>query len=184
MTIIAFTRDIRSSFGLADRVAVMDTGRIVQVGSPHNLYNRPSDVFVARFLGPVNLLQGQVDGAGARGHHEVVVRTSVGRLVGRSGSGPLTPGAPVTIAIRPEALSIGGIPPGANRFPATVERITFQGDVRRIALRGPADLPIQAVALQSQSRHLREGQSLTLSVSPEYVVVLPGTFTVAGGANA
>ena len=49
----------------------MDLGRIVQFGPPHELYNRPADVFVARLLGPTNLLQGQVesqsgDGAGAR----------------------------------------------------------------------------------------------------------------------
>jgi hypothetical protein len=86
----------------------------------------------------------------------------------------------VTIAIRPEALVLGGmIPSDSNRFPATIERLSFQGELRRVALRGPSDWPVNAVAIQSRSRHLREGQSLTLSVSPEYVVILPGAFTTA-----
>jgi ABC-type sugar transport system ATPase subunit len=181
VTTLVMTREIQGSLSLADRIAVMDLGRIVQVGSPHELYNRPLDVFVARFLGPVNLLQGQVDGIGPGSRSEVVVRTPVGRLVGwTGGSGSLAPGAPVTIAIRPEALVLGGmIPSDSNRFPATIERLSFQGELRQVALRGPSDWPVHAVALQSQSRHLREGQSLTLSVSPEYVVILPGAFTTA-----
>lgn len=180
MTILALTRDVRISLCLADRVAVMDLGKIVQAGPPQDLYNRPSDVFVARFLGPVNLLQGQVDAVGTNPQHEVVVRTPLGRLFGRAEGNSLAPGSSVTIAIRPEAVSLGGtIQPGANRFPATIERVTFLGDVRQVQLRGPGDWPFLAVALQSQSRHLREGQSLTLSVSPEYVVVLPGKYTVS-----
>ena len=50
----------------ADRLAVMDLGRILQVGPPQELYNNPTDVFVARFLGPTNLLQGQVDGTATK----------------------------------------------------------------------------------------------------------------------
>lgn len=185
VTVLILTRDVRRSLAMADRIAVMDLGRIVQAGPPQDLYNRPSDVFVARFLGPVNLLQGQVDGTGGNHHGDVVVRTPLGRLVGRADAGALASGTPVTIAIRPEALTLGGnVPTGSNRFPATIDRISFQGELRQISLRGPSDWPVQAVALQSQSRHLREGQGLTLSVSPEYVVILPGTFSVNAGAAA
>ena len=62
----------------------MDLGRIVQVGPPQELYNQPADVFVARLLGPTNLLQGQVDRAAARPG----ARSSCGRpwagLIGQS----------------------------------------------------------------------------------------------------
>ena len=70
------------------------------------------------------------------------------------------------------------IPTGWNRFPATIERITFRGDLRQIQARGPGDWPIAVSAIQSQSQNMREGQSLTLSVAPEHVVVLPGKFAV------
>jgi ABC-type Fe3+/spermidine/putrescine transport system ATPase subunit len=112
----------------------------------------------------------------------VVVRTPVGRLIGSVLPGTTGQGAAVTISVRPETLSIGPTtPPGWNRFPATIERIVFRGEVRQIDARGPGDWPITVCALQSQSHSLREGQSLTLSVAPENVVVLPGKFAVAAG---
>ena len=177
VTTLALTRDAREALAMADRLAVMDLGRIVQAGPPHEVYNRPVDAFVARFLGPANLLHGQVEGTEARG--ETVVRTAFGRLIGRAANGPLIHGTPVTIAIRPEALSVGpNVPHGSNRFNATIERLVFLGEVRQVHLRGPGDWPLTALALQSLSQHLREGQSLTLSVTPEHVVVLLGKYAI------
>jgi ABC-type Fe3+/spermidine/putrescine transport system ATPase subunit len=162
----------------------------VQTGGPGDVYNRPADAFVARFLGPTNLIQGQVEGIGARG--EVIVRTPLGRLIGQAASpsadgvgglattpGALPTGTPVTVSIRPESLAIGqSAALTANRFAATVERMVFLGEVRQVHLRAPNDWPVMALALQSLSQTLREGQSLTLSVPPEQVVVLPGKYAV------
>jgi ABC-type Fe3+/spermidine/putrescine transport system ATPase subunit len=180
VTALVLTDDPVQALALADRLAVMDLGRIIQVGTPQELYNRPIDVFVARLLGPTNLLQGQVESQGADHKGEVVVRTPLGRLIGQMVPGPPLEGTPVTISVRPETLLLGPtIPAGWNRFPATVERITFRGDLRQIQARGPGDWPIAISAIQSQSQNVREGQSLTLSVAPEHVVVLPGKFAVA-----
>jgi ABC-type Fe3+/spermidine/putrescine transport system ATPase subunit len=176
-TTLVLTHEAREALAQADRLAVMDLGKIVQVGTPAEVYNGPADAFVAQFLGPANLLQGQVEGTDARG--DVVVRTPIGRLIGRASAGPLAGGAPVTVAIRPEALGLGpAVPPGANRFVATLERLVFLGELREIHLRGPGDWPVTALALQSLSQGLREGQSLTVSVPPELVVVLPGKYAV------
>src|SRR5262249_4548858 len=110
---------------------------------------------------------------------EVVVRTPLGRLVGQMIPGQASPGTPVTISIRPETVSHGPTTPaGWNRFPATIERIIFRGELRQIHARGPGDWPIIVSPLQSQSQSLREGQALTFSVAPEHVVVLPGKFAV------
>lgn len=177
ITTLVLTHDAREALALADRLAVMDLGRIVQVGSAHEVYNRPADAFVARFVGPTNLLQGQVESADSRG--EVVVRTPFGRMVGQSAGGVLSQGSPVTVSIRPEAVSLGPtIPPDSNRFAATIERLVFLGEVRQVHLRGPGDWPVMALALQSQSHSLREGQSLTFSVAPELVVVLQGKYAM------
>jgi ABC-type Fe3+/spermidine/putrescine transport system ATPase subunit len=174
VTTLVLTSEPREAMAVADRLAVIDLGRVVQAGTPHEVYNRPADAFVARFLGPANLLQGQVEGTDARG--EVVVRTPFGRLIGHASAGSVPPGTPVTVAIRPESLSLGPIGPDSNRFPATVERLVFLGEVRQVHLRGPGDWPVVALALQSQSHGLREGQSVTLSVPPELVVVLLGKY--------
>jgi ABC-type Fe3+/spermidine/putrescine transport system ATPase subunit len=177
LTTLVLTHDPREALALADRLAVMDLGKVVQVGTPGDVYNRPADAFVAKLLGQTNLVQGQVEGAGARG--EVIVRTPFGRLIGQTIAGDPPSGTPVTVSIRPEALALGpNVPAGSNRFPATVERLAFLGEVREVHLRGPGDWPVFALALQSQSQSLREGQSLTLSVPPEHVVVLQGKFAV------
>jgi ABC-type Fe3+/spermidine/putrescine transport system ATPase subunit len=180
VTILALTDDPLEALALADRLAVMDLGKILQHGTPQELYSRPLDVFVARLLGPTNLLQGQVESQVTEAKGEVVVRTPLGRLIGHMIPGQPAPGAPVTISVRPETVSLGpSTPAGWNRFPATIERIIFRGELRQVHARGPGDWPIVVSALQSQSLSLREGQSLTLSVAPEHVVVLSGKFAVA-----
>jgi len=177
LTTLVLTHDPREALALADRVAVMDLGRVIQSGTPHEVYSRPADAFVARLLGPANLFQGQVEGTDARG--EVVVRTTFGRLIGHCVGDPLPQGTPVTLSIRPESLAIGpNVPPDSNRFAATVERLVFLGETRQVHLRGPGDWPIIALTLQSQSQALREGQSLTLSVPPDQVVVLLGKYAL------
>jgi ABC-type Fe3+/spermidine/putrescine transport system ATPase subunit len=180
ITTLLMTRVVGEALAFADRLAVLDLGRIVQVGSPQEVYNHPTDVFVARLLGPTNLLQGHVDSDGVEGRREIVVRTPLGRLVAaRTATHSLAQGTPVTISIRPETVSVGPtVPADWNRFPATIERIIFRGDTRQIELRGPADWPISVRILQSQFQGLREGQSLTLSVAPEFVTLLPGKFAV------
>jgi ABC-type sugar transport system ATPase subunit len=184
LTTLVLTDDPHEAMALADRLAVIDLGRVIQSGVPHELYNRPNDVFVARLLGPTNLLQGQVEGHGTAlsGGGEVVVRTPLGRLIGRSHSVPVEQGTPVTVTVRPETMAFGPtIPPGWNRFPAMIERIEFRGELRHIHARGPGDWPVIFSAIQSLSQNLREGQSLTLSVAPENVVILPGKFAL--GSN-
>jgi ABC-type Fe3+/spermidine/putrescine transport system ATPase subunit len=176
------TDDPDEAMAMADVLAVMDLGRIVQFGPAHELYSRPADVFVARLLGPTNLLQGQVDSPPGDHRGEVIVRTPLGRLIAQSGPGMPGQGSPVTISVRPESLTASSIvPPGWNRFPATVERIVFRGELRQIHARGPGDWPVLISVLQSQSQGVREGQGLTLSVAPEHVVVLPGKFALGHG---
>jgi ABC-type Fe3+/spermidine/putrescine transport system ATPase subunit len=177
LTTLVLTNDPREALALADRVAVMDLGKVLQCGTPQEVYNRPVDTFVARLLGPTNLVPGQVESTDARG--EAVVRTSFGRVIGQGAGGTLAPGSPVTLSIRPEALAVGtSIPADSNRFAATVERLVFRGAVREVHLRGPGDWPVLALALQGQSQHLRAGQGVTLAVAPEHVVVLPGKYAV------
>ncbi len=181
LTTLVLTADPRDALALAGRLAVMDLGKIVQSGTPSEVYNRPADAFVARYLGATNLVEGQIESLGNRG--EVIVRTPFGRLIGQTNSaasGDFPVGSSVTLSIRPEALAVGStVPTGSNRFPATVERLLFLGEVRRVHLRAQGGWSVVATALQSQSQTLRDGQGVTLSVSPEHVVVLPGKYAVS-----
>lgn len=172
-TTLVLTADPREALKSADRVAVLDLGRIVQIGTPWEIYNRPADTFVAEFLGPTNLLQGQLETTDARGG--AVVRTPIGRLVGMAPPVELPGGCAVTVSIRPESLSFGaaGTPLGVNRFAAMIERQTLLGSLRDVQLRGPGDWPMHALVLSAQSQDVREGQNVTVTVAPELVVVLP-----------
>ncbi len=176
-TTLILSSNPREALSLADQLAVLDLGRVVQSGKPSEVYNRPVDAFVAQYLGPINLIQGQVESTDPKG--DLVVRTPLGRLVGRSDAGSLPSGSPVTVALRPEALAIGPHAPfDANRFAATVERLVFLGELRQVHLRGANDWPVMALALQPQSQSLREGQGLTVHVSPDHVIVLPARYAL------
>lgn len=89
---------------MADRIAVMSEGRVLQVGRPAEVYERPRDAFVAGFIGETNFLQGSLrelrDGRGS-------VRLPSGReLEGVARAENLVPGTPVRLAIRPEKLTL------------------------------------------------------------------------------
>jgi ABC-type Fe3+/spermidine/putrescine transport system ATPase subunit len=179
---LAFTSEPRDALRLGDRLAVLDLGRIVQIGSPRDVYERPIDVFVARFLGPTNLVQGQVEGLDGRGG--ATVRTPLGRLAGQiagNGTSGLAVGTPVTLSIRPEALAFGpSALPDSNRITATLDRQSFLGTTTQLVFRGPGDWPLTATALQVHGRDLREGEATTLWVAPAQVIVMLGRYAGVG----
>lgn len=108
-TVIYVTHDQEEALTMSDRVAVMNGGRLVQLGPPRDLYDRPADAFVADFIGEMNLLPGTVE---AVRDGVCTVRTAAGTvqatLAGAApvGSAPAS-NAPVRVAIRPEHVELG-----------------------------------------------------------------------------
>jgi putrescine transport system ATP-binding protein len=117
-TFVIVTHDQEEAMTVADRMAVMDHGRIVQVATPPEIYEQPQTRWVAQFIGDVNLIDGGVveirdgtavieDGAGRR------FRVAIGPAGGAGGGGAgaaTAPGARVAIALRPEKLRIAATP--------------------------------------------------------------------------
>jgi iron(III) transport system ATP-binding protein len=99
ITTVYVTHDQKEALSTADRIAVMKDGRLVQVGTPQELYCSPANAFVAEFMGPTNLIDGEVV---ASSDGQVHVATGLGEIV--AASGPAN-GA-VTVSIRPELISI------------------------------------------------------------------------------
>ena len=178
LTTLVLTHDPREALALADRLAVMDLGRIIQSGTPHEVYNRPADAFVARLLGPDEPVPGpgRGDRRAGRGRGPDDVRPA-DRPHARAIRCPRGPRSRSRSAPN-RCRSDRPFPPTRTASPATVERLVFLGETRQVHLRGPGDWPIVALTLQSQSQGLREGQSLTLSVPPEQVVVLLGKYAL------
>jgi iron(III) transport system ATP-binding protein len=121
-TAILVTHDQDEALSMADRVAVLRDGRIVQYAAPEDLYMRPADPALARFVGDANLIDGQLVGAGgpaggwqspadaadgAREHPGQIVDTALGRLAVAPSSRTAWPaGGAVTVLVRPEQLEI------------------------------------------------------------------------------
>ena len=97
VTAVLVTHDQEEALSLADSVAVLRDGRIVQQGTPEDLYERPADEGLARFLGAVNLIEAELEGGTAR--------TSLGLLALREQAAAAKDG-PATVMVRPEQLEV------------------------------------------------------------------------------
>ncbi|MCP3869116.1 MAG: ABC transporter ATP-binding protein [Gammaproteobacteria bacterium] len=125
-TTILVTHDQAEAMAMSDRVAVMNTGRLVQVDPPFTAYEHPGDSFVSRFLGKSNMFSGSVESVSRA---EVLVRTSTRIMeaaVPRTATAPLASGAPVFYSVRPEKIHLVG--EGEARLTGNVEARIFLGN--------------------------------------------------------
>ena len=137
------THDQEEALTMSDRIVLMNEGRIVQEGSPAEIYDRPATVFASGFIGEANLLRGTVAAVDGERARVRVLDTFGGD---RSGAGH-GPDLPVVISVRPERLRVGrpGAANGAdNRALGTLQRRIFLGNiVRQFVVLGP-DLVVAA----------------------------------------
>ncbi len=154
ITTVMVTHDQTEAMAVADRIALMMDGRIRQIGSPHDLYERPVDLDVARFFGAENVLPGT-----KRGN---VVQTVIGELRTDDGGAP---DGPVLATIRPDEIQPASAGEGALSGRVTSSRylgvavdceVSFGGTAVRY-LAGPADQPAPGdeIRLRFPPRHVR-----------------------------
>jgi molybdate transport system ATP-binding protein len=144
-SVILITHDAADAFDLADRVAVMEAGRIVQVGTPEDLTADPATPFIAAFTGAELLLDGSVQEVG---EGTVVVRAGEASLVARCGDGGINVGETVHVRYRPEDVTLAADPAAGggaetsarNRLHMTVRSTTPVGGLVRVRLDGPVSL--------------------------------------------
>lgn len=133
---VVVTHDPEEAMMLADRIGVMEAGRLIQVGAPAELYRRPTNRYVAGLLGDVNLIPGRL---GPKGVDEArTVETAHGPVQGIAASS-LAEGDAVVVAVRPEDLVLG-----AQGLPVTITETTFLGDRLRRTLRLPDGSTLRA----------------------------------------
>ena len=128
VTCVMVTHDQEEAMTMASRIAVMDEGRFVQIGTPHELYETPSSRFVADFIGSVNLMDGTLDADEA--DHCIVGCADVKHWVGHGITG--SAGMALTVAIRPEKIHVGRKPPEDAAFNAVrgrIEEIAYLGSL-------------------------------------------------------
>ena len=134
---------------MSDRLAVMHAGRIAQIGTPREVYEEPTDSYVADFLGAANLIEISVI-------ERTVGSTSTLKLgdsvLTTSGAVPASPGETAQAVIRPERIRVeehGS--DGANRVPAMVERVVYLGAATQVMLRLATGESLQAVIPNDES---------------------------------
>jgi putative spermidine/putrescine transport system ATP-binding protein len=143
MTVLYVTHDQEEAMSMSDRIAIMDDGRIYQVGSPGEVYERPANPFVGRFLGEANLIEGTVMGDAG----EVVrLRLPSGQELRAPRSDACSTGRAM-LFIRPERVEIapgtgGAGDPMANTLAGRVRRCSFLGNILRYAVELNGALPI------------------------------------------
>ena len=134
VTFVVVTHDQEEAMVLADRIAVMDKGAFIQIGSPTEIYEFPKNRFVANFIGSANILEGRVIENTSK---SVKIMTELGEIELEQFS-TLTVGASVHLGIRPEKISIGkNASMNKRRFTATgvVEDIGYLGNTSRYKVR-------------------------------------------------
>jgi putrescine transport system ATP-binding protein len=161
---IVVTHDPEEAMMLADRIGVMERGRLVQVGPPADLYRRPASRYVAGLLGDVNLIPGRLGSVGEGGAREVL--TEHGTLQATAGDAPLAGGAEVVVAVRPESLVLG-----ETGLSATVEDTTFLGDRVRRILRLPDGTRLRASGPPALGPET--GGETRIRFAPADAVILP-----------
>ncbi len=127
LTSIYVTHDQQEAFAIADRVAIMNVGRIEQIGAPQEVYARPASEFVARFMGMSNLLKGTLVAPN-------VIRTPIGDLTWDQPATRLSDGQTVTVLIRPDTVSLD-LQPDGNSIEGTLVDASFRGRYNRIVVR-------------------------------------------------
>ncbi|MGO1078722.1 ABC transporter ATP-binding protein [Inquilinus sp. CA228] len=127
VTFIVVTHDQEEAMALSTRIAVMNRGRIVQTGTPTDIYEYPNCRFSADFIGSINLFEGKVESA-ADGRVTVATEQAGPLVVVHAGA--VAPGTPVSVAVRPEKIAIGREPPqgAANTLQGMVYDLGYFGD--------------------------------------------------------
>lgn len=127
-TFIFVTHDQNEALVVSDNIAIMNQGRIVQIGTPREIYTRPASVFASDFIGQTNLLHGTVSEIDGQ-----IVTITVGQdRIRGTVAAPLAKGAAAILSVRPEAVGVHQAPDAGSGMPAIVAEVVYLGSSTRV----------------------------------------------------
>jgi len=171
ITTLYVTHDQAEAMVISDRVAVLQAGRVVQIGTAEELFEQPRTRFVAEFIGKTNLVNGIAEGPNTAARGSLRLRVA---------SGDLKPGAPVVISIRPHQIEMApGEPttrtvPDANALTGTVRRASYLGDAVDYQVQLEESDVVLRVTGPAPPR-ARVGERVSLTIAPAACVPLAET---------
>src|SRR5262245_11191516 len=167
ITTIFVTHDQEEAMTLSDRIAIFNDGKVVQVGAPHAVYERPSSAFAASFLGDANFFAGRVSTAGGQ------IETDAGRRIATFDALPPA-GARVTVAVRPEKMLLEAGAASArdtpNRWSGVVKQAIYSGS--SITYRVDVGTEIVVFAQNQSAQPLGPGTAVAVTWDPLHSVVV------------
>ncbi len=169
ITFVYVTHDQEEALTMSDRIAVMNRGKVEQLGTPEELYDRPSTRFVADFIGTTNLLHGTVEEVGP---DTATVRLDSGDQCRIGGVGRAA-GQAVDISLRPEAVAIRASdgPVSPPDIDAVVEQVAYMGNAVQYLIRTRGGLGMTILSPKTGPRLIPD-QGVALSWSPAEALVL------------
>ncbi|MBT3152856.1 ABC transporter ATP-binding protein [Streptomyces sp. CHD11] len=189
ITFVHVTHDQEEAMTMADTVAVMNAGRVEQLGSPADLYENPRTTFVANFLGTSNFIEAEVDSASG---DEIVLKAGGGKLVlpGARNSASTTTGGKVLVGVRPEKISLthaddaGEIPDGRNRITGRIADSSFTGVSTQFVVDSPVctDFEVYVQNIDRDAR-LTPGAEVVLHWNPAHTFGLDATQDIDAGVE-
>ncbi len=166
ITSVYVTHDQEEAFSIGDQVAIMNKGKLIQLGRPRDLYRQPADRFVAEFVGVSNIVPVEVLESNANG---ATVRV-LGQTI-RSRRPPQDPQGQVSIVLRPEALIIEKA--GQTEVPARVLTMAFTGPIARYTVAADDDTVLTVdLPNPSPDQFFSEGTAVSLQLPPEVPALL------------
>ena len=170
ITFIFVTHDQEEALTMSDRIAVMSKGRILQVGSPRDIYDRPSQRFVADFIGETNFLEGEVTGTSG---HEVAVRLAGGGVITAGLPEGFSPSGKVTVVVRPEHADL--VKPHATAdLHGKIENVVYFGTDTHyhVRLNGGHAFIVRQQNARGGGTGFSEGEAVGIALEPHAAQVL------------
>jgi len=169
ITFVYVTHDQEEALSMSDRIAVMREGRVVQCGAPEDVYERPTEEFVAGFIGISNLLEGTVDGTGR-------VRVGAALLVPAPLPDGCAAGERVRLSVRPEKIALDQLEEGMVSLEGTIEARVYLGMTTQITVAlgdGARLVALEQATYRSRADDRWEpGMRVTIGWHPEHCLVL------------
>ena len=172
LTAIHVTHDQAEAMSISDRIAVMKAGKIVQIGTPQELYMKPNSLFVAHFIGESNFLEGEVAGS-ENGNLKMELR---GGFEVNAAGAEIEKGKRIVLAIRPEIFTVERrAHKGTNVLKGKIEKVTFEGTLIRYVIRLESQDSVVVVKPSLAETWIDIGTEVTLSFESEkaHVFVYP-----------
>jgi putrescine transport system ATP-binding protein len=170
-TFVIVTHDQDEAMTVADRIAVMDHGRVVQAGTPEEIYRRPVSRWVAGFVGDVNLIEAQVTAV----YPSFVLLEREGLRLRVAASAVVAPGMPAAVALRPEKIAIAQAQPegsSENGGAGVVTEIGYLGATSLYKVRLDSGLVLKVAAMNDAARAIHANDRVWLSWAADAGVVL------------